>query len=63
VHGFRDAEAGGVAGRQDDAMLGVFTQSRNWTTSAGLSTTGKVCGVFGAGITASTAHGFWSVTV
>ena len=39
------------------------TLSRKWTTSAGLSTTGKVRGRFGAGITASTCHARLSVTV
>jgi hypothetical protein len=43
--------------------LGACTLARNWTTSVGLSTTGKRSGTFGAGITASTAHAFRSVTV
>ena len=39
--------------------MGWVTLSRNWTTSAGLSTTGKVRGFFGAGITASIRHGLF----
>lgn len=44
-------------------MFGAFTQSRNWRISAGLSTTGRMSDVFGAGITAVTTHVLWSVTV
>ena len=43
--------------------MGWVTLSRNCTTSSGLSTTGKVCGFFGAGITVSIRHGFLSVTL
>jgi hypothetical protein len=39
------------------------TQARKWTTSSGLRTTGKITGFFGAGITASNVHVFWSVTL
>ena len=42
--------------------LGFFTLSSNRTTSAGLSTTGNLCGFFGAGMTASIDHVFCSVT-
>ena len=42
---------------------GGVTLSRHCTTSSELSTTGKVCGFFGAGITVSIRHGFLSVTL
>ena len=42
--------------------LRFFTRSSSRTTSAGLSTTGNVCGFFGAGMTASIDHVLCSVT-
>ena len=61
--GFRDPQARGVTRRQDRAVLREGDAVEKLDHFRGAETTGKVCGFFGAGITASTRHAFLSVTV
>src|SRR5271165_4553350 len=53
ANGLGNAQAGGVAGRQDRLVLMSSTQPRKWRTSARLSTTGNFWGCLGAGMLAS----------
>ena len=62
VQSLGDAQARGVAGGQDGAVLMALTASRNWATSSWLSTTGRDRGRFARGITSSRVQSFFSVT-
>ena len=61
-HGFRNAEAGGIASRPDRAMGRPRHAGEKVTTSPGLSTAGSITGFLGAGLAVSHRHGHLSAT-
>ena len=60
-NGFGDAQASGIAGGQNRAMLGTGNGPRNWMTSSGLRIIGSRCGFLGAGMTSSKTQFFLRV--